>query len=177
MTEGWVLDQCSGSGAASEPFRLCGHPVVRVDIAGRPDVRGDIRHLPIGGRIWGSVSGTPCDDLTDVLWHADLRIPERGVALFRQAEKNARDLGADWFVGENVRGAQRFLGPATFHRGSRYFWAWGIGVVSQVRKAYGKWRLPPSPDRKALRSAWPIPVAEAIHRAVCPKGDRQEGSG
>jgi hypothetical protein len=167
-----VLDQCSGSGAASQPFINHGCArVVRVDIAGRPDVRGDIRHLPIGGKFKGSVAGTPCDDLTDVPWHEDLRVPERGVALFRQAEQNARDLGCEWFVGENVRGAQRWLGQATFHRGSRYFWAWGIGVVSQVEGGFGKWRLPPSPDRKALRSAWPESVAEAVHRAVCSEGE------
>ncbi len=170
-----VLDLFSGTGSATQPFVECGkHRVVRVDIAGSPDLRCDVRRLsswvlsetPVFA--WAS---PPCDDFTDVPWHSELRLPARGVELW-EATLNVVYRAND-FVIENVRGAQRFVGKADYHAGSRYLWT-NLHLDS-LPKVYGKWRLPPSPERKMLRSMIPRPLAEAVHRAVCPKGDRTSG--
>ena len=57
-----VLDLFSGTGSATQPFVECGrHRVIRIDIAGKPDIRADVRHLPLGDAplqfIWAS---PPC---------------------------------------------------------------------------------------------------------------------
>jgi hypothetical protein len=170
-----VLDLFSGTGSATQPFVECGkHRVIRIDIAGKPDIRADVRHLPLkyGLRpefVWAS---PPCDDFTDVPWHADLRDPVRGLALWIAARDWIGELDPPAWVMENVRGAQRFVGKATAHAGSRYLWTnLDLGPLPAV---YGKWRLPPSPERKMLRSQIPRPLAEAVHRAVCPKEARSD---
>lgn len=162
---GLVLDLFSGTGSATQPFVECGkHTVIRIDIAGKPDIRADVRKLPIRDGIrpefvWAS---PPCDDLTDVPWHADIRFPLRGIALWADARRWVGDVP---HVFENVRGAQRWIGRADYHAGSRYLWTnLSFGTLPKV---YGKWRLPPSADRKMLRSAIPRPLAEAVHKAVC----------
>ena len=158
-----VLDLFAGTGSATLPFRECGkHTVVGVDLVGPAEIRCDVRKLPRWVReypwdfVWAS---PPCDDFTDVPWHSDLRDPERGLELWRAA------LALRPSVIENVRGAQRYVGKATTHAGSRYLWTeLDLGPLPQV---FGKWRLPPTSDRKMLRSAIPRPLAEAVHRAVC----------
>lgn len=64
MTErGVVLDLFSGTGSATQPFVECGkHRVVRIDIAGNPDVRADVRHLPIrpGTKVEFIWASPPC---------------------------------------------------------------------------------------------------------------------
>ena len=57
-----VLDLFSGTGSATQPFVECGkHTGSKIDIAGRPDVRADVRYLPLGEApiqfIWAS---PPC---------------------------------------------------------------------------------------------------------------------
>lgn len=161
-----VIDLFAGTGSATEPFVRCGrHRVVHVDIAPPSEIRADVRRLPAfltrerPEFVWAS---PPCDDFVDVPWHADLRIPGRGLALWEAAFKWAEPFP---HVFENVRGAQRYLGSATTHAGSRYLWTnVALGLLPKV---YGKWRLPPSEDRKRLRSMIPRPLAEAVHAAVC----------
>ena len=172
-----VLDLFSGTGSATQPFVECGkHRVVRIDMnpSSPADYHRDLSKIPRNfaweditqgdpvSFVWAS---PPCDDLTDVPWHVDKRVPEDGAWLFRTTFDHIRYLYPPLFCVENVRGAQRFVGKADYHRGSRYLWT-NIPLLPKVR-AYGKWRLPPSADRKILRSMIPAPLAEAVHRAVC----------
>ncbi len=165
-----VLDLFSGTGSATQPFVECGkHRVVRIDINPKchPDIVADVRRLPLDSELIvdGITAGSPCDHLTDVPWHEDLRTPALGVELFEAAAKAVRLFNPRWWVLENVRGAQKYVGKATCHRGSRYIWT-NIPILSPV-KVFGKWRLPPSIDRKMLRSEWGL-LGKAVHRAVCP---------
>ena len=170
--KGLVLDLFAGTGSATEPFVECGrHRVVRADIEMRPGInfRVNAKNLPSfllrerAEFIWAS---PPCDDLTDVPWNEELREPSRGIALFQQAIEIINVMHPKKYCIENVRGAQRFVGPANMHRGSRYLWT-DIDILPEVPKCYGKWRIPPSPERKMLRSAIPGPLARAFHHVMC----------
>ena len=59
----------------------------------------------------------PCDSFTDLPWrpatNKDADILKHCLALCRQAPF--------WLL-ENNRWAQKFIGPADFHRGGHYFW-------------------------------------------------------
>lgn len=157
-----VLDLFSGTGSATLPFVECGkHQVVHVDVEAPAELRCDVRQLPrwVTEVKWAFVwMSSPCDDFTDVPWHSDLRNPERGLELWNAGMKVA---SRTLYIAENVRGAQRYLGPATTHAGSRYLWT--NLKLGPLPKVYGKWRLPPTPDRKMLRSMIPRPLGDAIH--------------
>ena len=165
-----VLDLFSGTGSATQPFVECGkHRVVRIDIAGKPDIRADVRHLPLGPNlrpefVWAS---PPCEEFSDAF-----RAVNGPMGAGKKPDTSLWWLAQCWALRaplwciENVRGAQRWMGKADFHRGSRYLWT-NIPILSPMDVAGDKYRLPPSKDRPALRARIPRPLAEAVHRAVC----------
>ena len=56
-----VLDLFSGTGSATQPFVDCGkHKVVRVDIAGYPDVRADVARFHLSGPVQFIWASPPC---------------------------------------------------------------------------------------------------------------------
>lgn len=72
-----------------------------------------------------------------------------------------------YFIIENVRGAQAYTGKARQHIGSRYFW--GIFPYLSPGHApdtFGKWRMPPTPNRAALRSKIPLSISRSFANAI-----------
>jgi hypothetical protein len=114
-----VLDLFSGTGSATQPFVECGkHRVIRIDIAGKPDVRADVRKLPLNLKerpefIWAS---PPCTEFSRLTQLAVLRgrrgpmNPEKGMETFRAAYDFAESTGA-YFIVENVLGAIPHVAP------------------------------------------------------------------
>jgi hypothetical protein len=126
--EDLVLDLFSGTGSATQPFVECGkHRVVRIDIAGSPDIRADVRNLPIRPDIrprfvWASPPCTEFSTLTNLrkYWPGKTGpIPENGMPLVRAAFSAARS--ADYWVVENVAGSIPHIGKE-FGR-PRFIWA------------------------------------------------------
>lgn len=119
-----VLDLFSGTGSATQPFVECGaHRVIRFDIAVnrqvRPDVRADVRRLPVarGIPVQYSHESAPCTEfspLTLVSVAKGQRGPRRpfeGVELARIAHEQVLELEPDFWTAENVRAAEPWLTP------------------------------------------------------------------
>jgi len=183
-----VMDLFSGTGSATQPFVECGkHRVVRIDIAGKPDVRADVRHLPLNCRpefVWAS---PPCTEFSQLTF---LRVyhpgglppqPEKGMELVRVAFQQAQR--ARWWCVENVRRSEQFIAPefgAPWLRKD----AWCVWSNLPVGiQTWGKWlkgraaRSKPTPSgppryRTGDRSKIPRELAEAVHRAVCEEAGR-----
>jgi site-specific DNA-cytosine methylase len=162
-----VLDLCCGLGGASAAFRDAGDYVVTVDIEPRfrPTVIADVRAFHPRGRWDVILASPPCYEFSPwampVTWARGGRgrkVPD--LTIVEACRRIAADHPEAVFVMENVRGAVRWIGKPSAVRGSRYLWG-DVGLLSPVR-AYGKWRLPPSPDRKDRRSMWPYPLSVAV---------------
>lgn len=123
-----VVDLFSGTGAATKAFKDRGHEVVTVDIAGSPDIRADVRHLPLRNLkpdfVWAS---PPCQDFSLVSIKAQKRNkaggwPEAGMETVVAACDAIAELQPAYWAIENVRGAWKWLGRPTKGVGSFYLW-------------------------------------------------------
>ncbi len=185
-----VLDLFSGSGSATEPFVKCGkHMVLRVDIAGKPDIRADVARLPVKANIkpqftWASPPCTEFSKLTFLRPYHKGGLPpnpELGMKLVRVAFAEAKR--AEYWAVENVRRSEQFIAPE-FGKPWLRKDAWCIWsnlpsvLLSRAdRMLKGRAaRSKPTPsglpryrshDRSRDRSRIPKTIAEAIHRAVC----------
>jgi len=201
MSELLCLDLFSGTGSATDPIREHGcMRVVHVDLAPPAEIRCDVRALPKfllredPYFVWAS---PPCQPFStaSACWKFEReQRAEAGMELVREAFKIAGR--ARFRVVENVRGSLAWIIPEfgePILRGHAYY-LWGnvpLGILpsdSYLGKGY---RIPtkfkpgaaehPRPYEhhyrtKSTREAAmiPEPLAEAVHRAVCPKGDPKE---
>ncbi len=176
MSRFTMLDLCSGLGGASEPALDRGWRVIRIDIDPRfkPDVVADVRRPPLRSfhvdLLWAS---TPCTEFTKstlpATWAATWKSPAQPTVDLTLACLEIRALlRPTWWVFENVMGARRFLtpilGPVQAIVCGHVFWGRLPGLIPQTRSH--KWRLPPSPERTALRAKIPYEIGEAIVLAV-----------
>lgn len=154
-----MLDLFAGSKSVSTIFGEAGYEVTSVDILWGQDI---LTWEPDGyyDFVWAS---PPCDTYTDVPWHhvpVDLSLWERTLEIIGKIKP-------EYYVIENVRGAQRHWGKAVKRVGSRYLWGdFPLFDVRDGKDLYGKWRLPPSPERKMLRSMIPTRLTESLVRAL-----------
>jgi site-specific DNA-cytosine methylase len=161
-----MLDLFSGLGGASQAFRE--RPwwkVVRVDIdpACEPDIVADVAtwtwHGPRPTLVWAS---PPCQEFAreDMPWCRTGRPPD--LTLVFAVLRIVRETGPLFWVLENVRGAQRWIGRAPWHVGPYYFWGWFPPFKGVVRTL--KSHLPSSQDR--LRARIPYVISRALADAV-----------
>jgi len=150
-----VVDLYCGRGGWTKAFLEAGARVIGVDLydqahypAGAEFRRADC--LTLDGRQFAGatlvVASSPCDEFSpfSMPWTRARNppYPVNGIALFRAAERIAREAGAP-LVLENVRAAQPFVGRAVLHVGP--FYLWGNGVPALVpaslrrkkKEAYG----------------------------------------
>ena len=154
-----MLDLFAGSQSVSRIFRESGYDVTVVDILFGQDV---MSWEPDGyyDFVWAS---PPCDTYTDVPWH---NVPV-DMSLWRRTLEIIEKIGPEYYVIENVRGAQRYWGKAVNRVGSRYLWGdFPPFDVADGKDLYGKWRLPPSPQRKMLRSMIPERLTSNLVQAL-----------
>ncbi len=95
-----------------------------------------------------------------VRYPPDIALAER---LFNRVYEIVEQVQPEYFIIENVRGAQKYMGTAKMHIGSRYFWGnfpeFGVQDSSGI---YGKYKLPPSKMRPAIRSKIPFSISHAF---------------
>jgi hypothetical protein len=114
-----VLDLFSGTGSATQSFVECGkHRVARIDIAGHPDIRADIRKLPEFVKrarpqfLWASPPCTEFSSLTALAAAKGLRgprDPEKGMELVRATFDLIERLDPEHYCVENVRTSRRYI--------------------------------------------------------------------
>jgi len=168
-----MLDLFSGLGGASRAMRERGWDVITVDIEPKfnPSIIADISMYHYEGArpvdlVWAS---PPCTEFSKdslpLSWACNRNNPPKpDTALTEAAMRVIEEVKPRWWVIENVRGAVKhfrpILGPPVKRVGSRYLW--GVFPDFDCPPIYGKWRLPPSKDRAALRSLIPRELSEAL---------------
>lgn len=176
------LDLCAGLGGASQPALDRGWEVIRVDIEPKfkPDIICDLlkpsdvfalnerlaeMHIDVG---WASPDCTQFSKSgLPMSWVCNQQAPPNPETALSEAcwEVIRR---ADWPILENVGAARKYLtplfGPVRARVSGHCFWGKLPCLLPQTRGH--KWRLPPTPDRAALRSKIPYEIGEAICRAV-----------
>jgi len=171
MTELRVLDLCSGLGGASQAFVDAGDTVLRVDNSERcadvPHTQiADVRFFDPPGEWDVVLAGPPCEQLSDApeayngSWKANGSAPV-DLSVHRACFAIAELYPRATFILENVRGAQRWLGPPVCHRGSRYLWGRFHGPLPVIvtHPKYLSWGN--DPDGYWVRSRWPYSLSLA----------------
>lgn len=163
-----MLDLFSGLGGASQAMKERGWHVVSVELNPKlkPDVVADVRYLPLKpyplDLLWAS---PPCTEYS----REDQPWTRKGIKLSTELWEAAQAVISSWepryWVIENVRGAQKVHGRATYHFGSRYLWS-NLPMLGQCGLLPQKQALWPSPDRYWLRSKVEYQVSEAVASAV-----------
>jgi site-specific DNA-cytosine methylase len=155
-----MLDLYSGLGGASAVMRERGWFVVTVELEPslRPDVVADVRYLPIRGQwdlIWAS---PPCTEFSreSMPWCRTGSAPDLSLVLAAKAA--IAELRPRWWVIENVRGAQPWLGPARWIRNPVYLW--GQFPSFDCRVEFWKEKL--SSKRRQERAKMPRALSEAL---------------
>ena len=171
-----MLDLCCGLGGASRAMQERGWDVIRVDINPEfsPDIVADITTFhyigPKPDLVWAS---PPCTEFSKWSMPASWKCNAGGkkepdLTLMLAAKRIIEEINPRWWVVENVKGAVPFLtehfGPVQKVSGSRFLW--GEFPPVDCDPGYGKWRLPPSPDRAAKRSEIPRQLSLALCQAV-----------
>lgn len=182
------LDLCSGLGGASQPAKDRGWKVIRVDREPRfdPDILADLtteggvlRVLAYAiaerpAMVWAS---SACTDFTKwglpSSWACNRggkKEPDLTLSLACKRIIDHLAIGHPkmaWGF-ENVLASRKFLtsifGPVRAIVDGHAIWGNFPGLLPQTRGH--KWRLPPSPDRAALRAKIPYEIGESICRAV-----------
>jgi len=177
-----VLDLFSGLGGFSQAFLDRGHEVIRIDIDRSfcPTIQADVRDLPLKEKACFDVilASPPCEEFSkdNMPWHTgDI---DRGMELVYATKKIINELKPKFWIVENVRGAVKYFKPLfgdyKQRCGSRYLWGSFPEFECDHSKCYGKWRLPPSGSRKALRSKIPYEISLGLCRAIEKEAGKDE---
>jgi hypothetical protein len=167
-----ILDLFSGLGGASKPFRDRGWQVVTVELDPKfsPDIVADVSTFSWRGErptlIWAS---PPCTEFAreSMPWSRTGKAPD--LSLVQAVYRVVGESKPVWWVVENVRGAQRWIGRAVMNIGPVYLWGWFPPFKSTP--AYGKERL--SSKDKAERARIPYEIgaslADVIEECLAPQ--------
>ena len=175
-----VLDLGCGKGGWAFGFLDAGFDVIGYDIhdfsAVYPGkfIQADLLSFDTFPSADVVVGSSPCTDFTKsglpASWPAVRRFPpdiKTGVKLFNRFREIALSVSPELWVLENVRKAQDFVGPAKTHYGSRYLWGrFPDFMVPFTGDEYGKWKLPPGPERAAVRSMIPYSLARGMAESM-----------
>ena len=175
-----VLDLYCGLGGWAVGFLEAGHRVIGYDIVDFSKeypgwfVKADLldyTNFPCADVI---VASPPCTDFSKAAflqtWKSVQRFPpdiETGKKLFNRVYEIVDLVKPKYYIIENVRGAQKFMGKARMHIGSRYFWGnFPEFSVENDLDIYGKWKMPPSDSRSVLRSKIPLSIFRAFSNKI-----------
>ena len=170
-----IVDLFCGRGGWTKAFLEAGHMVIGVDLTPQPTypAAAEFRQadcLTLEGTAFAGadliVASSPCDQFSpfQMPWTRARQppFPTQGIALFRAAERIAREAGAP-LVLENVRAAQPYVGRAVAHVGPFYLWGDGIPALlpkviqRRTKESYGS-------KQRAERAEIPIDLARALAR-------------
>lgn len=154
-----ALDLCCGLGGWARGLLAAGWDVVGVDVdprfaasyPGRFEC-ADVRSYKPTQRFAVVVASPPCQEFSrhDQPWTRKRNPPPPDKSIW---EACVRIAGTEVpLVIENVRGAQKFMGPANCHRGAFYFWGHVPPLLPRVNAR----------QKQSMSSTW------AAERAVIP---------
>lgn len=191
MQKPLVIDLFCGLGGWSRAFLDEGWDAIGFDIVEQPKYPGkfvaaDVRVLASyveekrldgwWGRLIAAslvVASPPCDEFSrhDQPWPNVIknRNPHPDKSLWIAAERIARALNRPLII-ENVRGAQKFMGPAVAHFGKQYLWGDVPVILPWIngQQNEGRQKQTLSSSRKAVRAMIPYPIAQHVARIYKP---------
>lgn len=162
------LDLFCGLGGWAEGFMAAGFRVIGIDINPQPQypsefIQQDIRTL--NGHRWRSfvdviVASPPCQEFSrhDMPWTKKHNPPPPSLELVMTTYRLQQQIQPRYFILENVRGAQPWLGKATIHRGPYYLW----GDVILLSKMVFPHKESLSSNQAARRSRIPFNLAYQV---------------
>lgn len=164
-----MLDLFAGTGSSSKAMKDRGWKVFTVDIDPqfKADIIADIRYLHFinikPDLIWAS---PPCDEFSreSMPWCRTGNIPS--LKLVHATYELIANLQPKFWIIENTRGAQRWLGRAPVHYGPYYLWGWYPKFTCNVRS--NKEHL--SSTQYIQRAMIPYNLSEALAIAVEGEG-------
>ena len=171
-----IIDLFCGLGGWAKGLIDAGHDVTGYDLVDFSAVypgkfiQSDLLKLNDFPRADAIVASPPCTHFSKSsmpsTWKSVQRYPpdiSMGMKLFSRTREIIDAVRPEYYVIENLRGAQKWVGMADFHYGSRYFWS-NIGwkLYGDGGDVYGKWKLSPSMDRAAIRSLIPYSISRGL---------------
>lgn len=166
-----MLDLFAGLGGASQAMRERDWRVVTVDVDSRfgTDVVADAREYMYEGDrpdlIWAS---PPCDEFSreDMPWCRTGALPD--LSLVFAALSIIRRARPRFWVVENVRGAQRWIGRAPKHIGPFYLWGWFPEFDARLTTLRKKeaWSSTQHAERAKVPRELSLALALAVERSV-----------
>ena len=115
------------------------------------------------------VASPPCTEFSKAsfpkTWKSVMNNPpdiKTALKLFNRVYEIIEIVKPKYYAIENVRGAQKFIGRADYHFGSRYIWTNLKNLKIDGNDLYGKWKMPPSKNRAILRSIIPYSISRGI---------------
>ena len=165
----FAVDLCCGRGGATRALLAAGYYVIGTDIIRHPEypieaafIHGDIRELDarlFAGALlmWAS---PPCQEFSrhDQPWTRAKNPPEPDMSIVDACYRIRDQAHPNFFILENVRGAQKWLGRANFQRAGRYLW--GDALLAPRVPARQKQSFPGS--RPDLRAEVPFELVRSI---------------
>jgi len=126
------LDFFCGKGGWATGFLAAGYRVIGIDIVPQPQYPGEFIQQDartVDGRRWRGfvdviVASPPCLEFTRHMlpWTKKRNPPQPSLELVQTTYRLRDEIQPRFFILENVREAQRWLGKATIHRGPYYLW-------------------------------------------------------
>jgi len=135
-----VVDLCCGpKGGWAKGFVEAGWDVLGIDIVECPNYPG--RFLLRDVRTWepifnvdAVVASPPCQEFArhSMPWTRAKNPPQPDLSIVEACYRLKESLKPRFFLLENVRGAQPFIGQAPLHRGPYYFWG-DVALVPELK--------------------------------------------
>ena len=128
------------------------------------------------------VASPPCTDFTKSSFPKTWRVVKdyppdipSAMKLFNRVYEIVDIVKPVYYLIENVRGAQKYVGKAKFHIGSRYFWGtFPNFTVTNKEDIYGKSYVAPSKDRPAIRAKIPLSISRAFAKTIIERFKQYE---
>lgn len=169
-----MFDLCSGLGGAGAAFRDRGWEVVTVDIDPKfnPDFVHDLRSWSWSGRkpdfIWAS---PPCDEFSREFmpWHRTGEVVD--VSLVGAVLRIVAECRPRFWILENTKGAQWWLGRAPLHIGPFYLWGWYPPIKCDLQyRAKASYSSSDAEKRAEIPYSLSLAVCTAIERRLESEG-------
>ena len=168
-----MLDLCCGLGGWTDGFLAAGYYCIGVDSEPQPAYKGDelsiadIREL-VGERfqdISAILASPPCDEFSRFRqpWlRRKGHLPAPDMSIVEACYRLRDEIQPAFFLMENVRSAQYFLGQATIAREPYYFWGDALLIPRVMHRQKQSYRS----NQKAERAKIPFDLAYSIALSI-----------
>ena len=125
------------------------------------------------------VASPPCTDFSKAsfppTWKSVVNFPPNiplAIKLFNRAIEIINIMKPEYWIIENVKGAQKYIRKSDYHIGSRYLWTnIPYFYTGDFKDVYGKSNISPSKRRAIIRSKIPYSISLSLFEYLKNKGE------